>query len=106
MPNGQVDARPAITQILRALIDEYGAELHLPAGNNAIARRIAEQAHIAHGTVLGILNGTPQRIAANTGNKLAEFFNRVAIPNCRGNGSQAPRSMTSITSEALPASSP
>ncbi len=84
MPNGQVDARPAITQILRALIDEYGAELHLPAGNNAIARRIAEQAHIAHGTVLGILNGTPQRIAANTGNKLAEFFNRVAIPELQG----------------------
>ncbi len=84
MHNGQVDAKPAITHILRALIDEYGAELHLPAGDNAIARRIAEQAHIAHGTVLGILNGTPQRIAMNTGNKLAEFFNRVAIPKLQG----------------------
>ena len=62
------------------MIDEYGAELNLPAGDNAIARRISEQAAIAHGTVLGILNGTPQRIATNTGKKLAEFFNRVAIP--------------------------
>ena len=34
--------------------------------------------------MLGILNGTPQRIAANTGNRLAEFFNRVAIPPLRG----------------------
>ena len=80
MPNDHDDAKPAITQILRALIDEYGAELNLPAGDNAIARRIAQQAAIAHGTVLGILNGTPQRIATNTGKKLAEFFNRVAIP--------------------------
>ena len=84
MPNDQADAKPAITQILRALIDEYGAGLNLPAGDNAIARRISEQASIAHGTVLGILNGTPQRIAANTGIRLAEFFNRVAIPKLRG----------------------
>lgn len=84
MPNDQADAKPAITQILRALIDEYGAELNLPSGDNAIARRIAEQAGIAHGTVLGILNGTPQRIATNTGKKLAEFFNRAAIPKLQG----------------------
>ena len=77
-------AEPTITRILRALIDQYGPVLHLPAGDNAIARYIAEEARIAHGTVLGILNGTPQRIAANTGNRLAEFFNRVAIPQLRG----------------------
>lgn len=58
--------------------------MNLPAGDNAIARRIAEQAVIAHGTVLGVLNGTPQRIATNTGKKLAEFFNRVAIPKLQG----------------------
>ncbi len=84
MPNDHPGAKPAITQVLRALIEEYGAELNLPAGDNAIARRIAEQAAIAHGTVLGILNGTPQRIAVNTGKKLAEFFNRVAIPKLQG----------------------
>ncbi len=84
MPNDHPGAKPAITQVLRALIEEYGAELNLPAGDNAIARRIAEQAAVAHGTVLGILNGTPQRIAMNTGKKLAEFFNRVAIPKLQG----------------------
>ncbi len=84
MSNGQAEAKPATTIILRALIDEYGAELNLPAGDNAIARRIAEQASIAHGTVLGILNGTPQRIAINTAKRLAEFFNRVAVPKLQG----------------------
>ncbi len=84
MPNGQADAKSAITQILRSLIDEYSAGLNLPAGDNAVARRISEQAGIAHGTVLGILNGTPQRIATNTGIRLAEFFNRVAIPKLQG----------------------
>lgn len=79
MPDEQ-EPKPVITQILRALIDEYGAELHIPAGDNAIARQISEKANIAHGTVLGILNGTPQRIASNTSKKLAEFFNEVAIP--------------------------
>ena len=84
MPNDNAESKPAITQILRALIEEYGAELNLPSGDNAIARRISEQASIAHGTVLGILNGTPQRIATNTSIRLAEFFNRVAIPKLRG----------------------
>jgi hypothetical protein len=80
MASGHGGEEPAITQILRALIDEYGAILNLPAGNNAVARHISEHAHIAHGTVLGILNGVPQRIASNTRNRLAEFFNSAAIP--------------------------
>jgi hypothetical protein len=84
MPNGrEAGSEPAITQILRALIEEYGAALHLPVGNNAIARFISEEARIAHGTVLGILNGVPDRIALNTRNRLADFFNRVAIPTLR-----------------------
>ncbi len=84
MPAARRLNEPTITQILRSLIEEYGPALHLPAGDNAIARYIAEEARIAPGTVLGILNKTPQRIAANTGNRLAEFFNRVAIPPLRG----------------------
>ncbi len=75
---------PPITQILRALIDEYGSALHLPATDNAKAKSIAEQSKIAQGTVLAILNGTPHRIASNTSKRLAEFFNRVAIPELRG----------------------
>jgi hypothetical protein len=84
MSDENTPATPVIAQILRTLIEEYGSALHLPAGNNAIAKQISGEARIAHGTVLAILNGTPQRIAVNTGNRLAEFFNRAAIPRLRG----------------------
>jgi hypothetical protein len=67
--------------ILRLLISEHGAALRLPAGNNQIAAHIAQETGLAQGTLLGILNGGTARINENTRRKLADFFNRVAVPH-------------------------
>ncbi len=66
--------------ILRLLIGECGVALRLPTGDNQIAAHIADETGLAQGTLLGILNGTTTRLNENTRNKLAEFFNRVAVP--------------------------
>jgi transcriptional regulator with XRE-family HTH domain len=66
--------------ILRLLISEYGVALRLPAGDNQIAAHIAQETGLAQGTLLGILNGSTARINENTRKKLADFFNRVAVP--------------------------
>lgn len=70
----------AAQAILRWLIAEYGAALHLPTGDNQIAAHIAQETGLAQGTVLGILGGSTERINENTRNKLATLFNRVAVP--------------------------
>jgi len=67
--------------ILRLLISEYGVALRLPAGDNQIAAHIAQETRLAQGTLLGILNGSTARINENTRRKLADFFNRVAVPH-------------------------
>jgi hypothetical protein len=66
--------------ILRLLISEYGVALRLPAGDNQIAAHIAQETGLAQGTLLGILNGSTARINENTRKKLADFFNRAAVP--------------------------
>jgi hypothetical protein len=66
--------------ILRLLIGECGVALRLPAGDNQIAAHIAQETGLAQGTLLGILNGSTARINENTRKKLADFFNRVAVP--------------------------
>ena len=66
--------------ILRLLISEHGVALRLPAGDNQIAAHIAQETRLAQGTLLGILNGDTARINENTRRKLADFFNRVAVP--------------------------
>jgi hypothetical protein len=66
--------------ILRLLISEHGVALRLPAGDNQIAAHIAQETGLAQGTLLGILNGGTARINENTRRKLADFFNRVAVP--------------------------
>src|SRR6202047_1911066 len=67
--------------ILRLLISEYGVALRLPAGDNQIAAHIAQETGLAQGTLLGILNRGTARINENTRRKLADFFNRVAVPH-------------------------
>src|SRR5712664_2245136 len=67
--------------ILRLLISEYGVALRLPTGDNQIAAHIAQQTSLAQGTLLGILNGSTARVNENTRRKLADFFNRVAVPH-------------------------
>ena len=67
--------------ILHLLIGEYGAALRLPTGNNQIAAHIAQETGLAQGTLLGILGGNTARINENTRRKLADFFNRVAVPH-------------------------
>jgi hypothetical protein len=67
-------------EILRQLIREYGPALHLPTGDNLVAAHIADQTHLAKGTILSILNGNTARINKNTRTKLASFFNTVAEP--------------------------
>ena len=71
----------AAQAILRLLISEYGVALRLPAGDNQIAAHIAQETGLAQGTLLGILNGGTARINENTRRKLADFFNRVAVPH-------------------------
>jgi hypothetical protein len=66
--------------ILRTLIQEYGPALHLPAGDNQIAAYIARETGLAQGTILGLLNGSTKRMNQNTRTKLANFFNRAAVP--------------------------
>ena len=66
--------------ILRSLIQEWGHALHLPASDNQIAAYIAQETGLAQGTILGLLNGSTQRMNENTRTKLAIFFNRVAVP--------------------------
>jgi len=66
--------------ILRLLISEHGVALRLPAGDNQIAAHIAQETGLAQGTLLGILNGGTARINENTRRKLADLFNRVAVP--------------------------
>ncbi|MGA7806542.1 hypothetical protein [Bradyrhizobium sp.] len=70
----------ATQAILRLLISEYGVALRLPAGSNQIAAHIAQETGLAQGTLLGILNGSTERINENTRRRLADFFNRVAVP--------------------------
>jgi hypothetical protein len=67
--------------ILRLLISEHGVALRLPAGDNQIAAHMAQETGLAQGTLLGILNGGTARINENTRRKLADFFNRVAMPH-------------------------
>jgi hypothetical protein len=67
--------------ILHLLISEYGAALRLPTRNNQIAAHIAQETGLAQGTLLGILSGNTARINENTRRKLADFFNRVAVPH-------------------------
>src|SRR5271154_919107 len=67
--------------ILRLLISEHGVALRMPAGNNQIAAHIAQETGLAQGTLLGILGGNTARINENTRRKLADFFNRVAVPH-------------------------
>jgi hypothetical protein len=67
--------------ILRLLISEHGVSLRLPTGDNQIAAHIAQETKLAQGTLLGILNGGTARINENTRRKLADFFNRVAVPH-------------------------
>src|SRR6516165_11546190 len=71
----------SVQAILRLLISEYGAALRLPTGDNQIAAHIAQETGLAQGTLLGILNGSTARINENTRKKLADFFNRVAVPH-------------------------
>src|SRR5215510_9216616 len=67
--------------ILRLLIGECGVALRLPAGDNQIAAYVAQETGLAQGTLLGILGGSTTRINENTRKKLADFFNRVAVPH-------------------------
>src|SRR5580704_7632695 len=67
--------------ILRLLISEYRVALRLPTGDNQIAAHIAQETGLAQGTLLGILNRGTARINENTRRKLADFFNRVAVPH-------------------------
>lgn len=67
--------------IVRLLISEYGVALRLPTGDNQLAAHIAQETGLAQGTLLGILNGSTARINENTRRKLADFFNRVAVPH-------------------------
>jgi len=62
------------------LISEYSVALRLPTGDNQLAAYIAQETGLAQGTLLGILNGSTARINENTRRKLADFFNRVAVP--------------------------
>jgi transcriptional regulator with XRE-family HTH domain len=71
--------RPA-EDILRHLIAECGKPLHLPAGDNQIAAHLAKETRLSKGTISGILNGHTNRLSENTRNKLADYFNRVAVP--------------------------
>ncbi len=71
----------AAQAILRLLISEYGVALRLPTGDNQIAAHIAQETSLAQGTLLGILNGSTARANENTRRKLADFFNRVAVPH-------------------------
>jgi hypothetical protein len=66
--------------MLRQLIMEYGLALHLPTGDNLIAAHIAHETKLAKGTVLGILNGSTDRLNENTRRRLATFFNQKAVP--------------------------
>jgi len=66
--------------ILRHLIAEFGKALHLPVGDNQIAAHIAKETKLSKGTITAILKGKTKRISGNTRNKLADYFNRVAIP--------------------------
>ena len=70
----------SVEQVLRQLISEYGTALHLPSGDNSIAAHMAKEIGLAKGTILGILNGSTERLSENTKNKLATFFNSVAVP--------------------------
>ena len=70
----------AAEHILRHLIGECGKALHLPAGDSQIAAHLAKETRLSKGTISGILNGSTSRISENTRNKLAAFFNRVAVP--------------------------
>ena len=67
--------------ILRLLIGEYGVALRLPTVDNQLAAHIAQETGLAQGTLLGILNGSTTRINENTRRKLADFFNRAAVPH-------------------------
>ena len=67
--------------MFRLLISEYGIALRLPTGDNQLAGHIAQETGLAQGTLLGILNGSTTRINENTRRKLADFFNRVAVPH-------------------------
>jgi hypothetical protein len=67
--------------ILRLLISEHGAALRLPTRDNQLAAHIAQETGLAQGTLLGILDGSTTRINENTRRKLADFFNRVAVPH-------------------------
>jgi transcriptional regulator with XRE-family HTH domain len=67
-------------EILRHLIAEFGKALHLPTGDNQIAAHLARETKLSKGTISGILAGRTNRISVNTRNKLADYFNRVAMP--------------------------
>jgi hypothetical protein len=76
-----LECRMTTQAILHLLISEYGAALRLPTRNNQIAAHIAQETGLAQGTLLGILSGNTARINENTRRKLADFFNRVAVPH-------------------------
>lgn len=90
----------AAQAILRQLITEYGVALHLPTGDNQIAAYIAQETGLAPGTVLGILSGSTERINENTRNKLANLFNRAAIPRIQPVWLSS-RSLTEFNSKRL-----
>jgi hypothetical protein len=67
-----------VTEIVRQLIDEYAATLHLPDGR--VAALLVKQTKLTKNTVLAILGGRTKQINENTRRQLAEFFNRVVAP--------------------------
>jgi hypothetical protein len=96
--------------ILRTLIQEYGPALHLPAGDNQISAYIAQETGLAQGTVLGLLNGSTKRMNQNTRSKLANFFNRVAVPQIQplqlSSGSLAEFNLKRTGSSVIPLAIP